>query len=41
MVFNLIMPVVMFDILELDDFENLGPGAILNFDEDRQLELET
>ena len=35
MVFNLIMPVVMFDVLDLDFIENYQPAAWLTYDETR------
>ena len=36
MVFNMIMPVVMFDVLDLDVIKDYQPTAWLNFDKTRQ-----
>ena len=36
LVFNMIMPVVMFDVLDLDLIDNYKPTAWLKFDETRQ-----
>ena len=41
MVFNLIMPVVMFDLLDQPGIKDYQPSAWLTFDWDRQRELES
>ena len=41
MVFSILMPVVMFDVLNVDEVKGFGPSAWLNFDSDRQLELQS
>ena len=41
MVFSILMPVVMFDILNVEEVKGFGPSAWLNFDSDRQLELQS
>lgn len=41
MVFSILMPVVMFDVLNIGEVKGFGPSEWLNYDWDRQLELES